>query len=485
MNPKRARKQSNQPISNRKTGRTADEIVNNTAPSLATKRKRRPGPHGDDNVGEGASSSSKRQKSKSASSRGTTATTTTTTQEAVKTTIGDQVKGQRRKRGRPSLQPKVQTGEVAKEAVTANSKKGRKRASLQELATYNAQNQRTDAGRGEEEDTVGKTRTSGVAPGKTKPCPKQKRGPLALSSPHIVPTPERREPDQSSALQPKKRSRRSSTLVEDDTGPPSPAKPYLHVAPQIQRIRSSTIVSKWAPLGPSSMDTTSSILQNALQPILQLMSNTTQRNEHATTALKLVASRIHRKIGRGLPFPPCSRGASAAEQIKGNTTSTGTGTSISTIMLDRGRTAELDFEKVLDGRAALESRLEPALHAVELLRREKAVAERQLESDYETLRGLEKSARAQGREQGALLKKAHVLAHDEQRSDSRNEGSQVVIKPEFDSGSAFKVSSFPCFPRYQHLITKEVPNNSVQMVELIGVLTSVYFVHIGYRRSRA
>jgi hypothetical protein len=75
-----------------------------------------------------------------------------------------------------------------------------------------------------------------------------------------------------------------------------------------------------------------------------------------------------------------------------------------------GRATELDFESVLDAKQALERQLDPALHAVELLEREKEKLERELERDYEALRNLESSAKAQGREYRGLLKKAHVLA---------------------------------------------------------------------------
>lgn len=79
-------------------------------------------------------------------------------------------------------------------------------------------------------------------------------------------------------------------------------------------------------------------------------------------------------------------------------------------MQSDGRATELDFESVLDAKQALERQLDPALHAVELLTREKEKLERELEKDYEALRTLESSAKAQGREYRGMLKKAHVLA---------------------------------------------------------------------------
>jgi hypothetical protein len=66
---------------------------------------------------------------------------------------------------------------------------------------------------------------------------------------------------------------------------------------------------------------------------------------------------------------------------------------------------------VLNGSQALERQLDPALHAVELLRKETERMERELERDYKTLRNLEAGARGQARQQREQLKKAHVLAH--------------------------------------------------------------------------
>ncbi|KJZ80237.1 hypothetical protein HIM_00087 [Hirsutella minnesotensis 3608] len=215
-------------------------------------------------------------------------------------------------------------------------------------------------------------------------------------------------------------SSRRQTNEEDQAGassaedrPPSPRKPYAHVVAQVRRVRPSTITAKWSPLGEPSLSAVSSLLHLAHQPILQRLSGTNQRRAHASAALHLMMRRIARKVARGLPFPPAAMPSAPATRAQQPT--------------DGGREVELDFESVLDGAAALEARLGPAAHAVELLRREKEYIERELERDYETLRNLEASARAQAREQRGLLKKAHVLtplvstsdpSHDEQRESS-------------------------------------------------------------------
>lgn len=118
-----------------------------------------------------------------------------------------------------------------------------------------------------------------------------------------------------------------------------------------------------------------------------------------------------------------------------------------------GRATELDFESVLDAKMALERQLDPALHAVELLTREKEKLERELERDYETLRNLESSAKAQGREYRGLLKKAHVLAptpetvHSQRKQKAEQEISFAHSGGSL-SGGLFSVSchtySSPC-----------------------------------------
>lgn len=91
----------------------------------------------------------------------------------------------------------------------------------------------------------------------------------------------------------------------------------------------------------------------------------------------------------------------------------------------------------------LERQLDPGLHAVELLRREKKRIEGELEKDYETLRNLEAGARGQARQQRELLKKAHVLAPVSMKREDDWKQEQVVFKREDPETKtpAFTVSS--------------------------------------------
>ncbi|KPM34129.1 hypothetical protein AK830_g12446, partial [Neonectria ditissima] len=100
--------------------------------------------------------------------------------------------------------------------------------------------------------------------------------------------------------------------------------------------------------------------------------------------------------------------------------------------------AQLDFDSVLDGRAALERQLGPAVHAVELLRAEQQRVERELERDYETLRRLEASARAQTRERKEQMKKAHVLAPTKRPAALQNTQDRSIVTSSGSSGNVFK-----------------------------------------------
>ncbi|PNY26116.1 Uncharacterized protein TCAP_03951 [Tolypocladium capitatum] len=196
------------------------------------------------------------------------------------------------------------------------------------------------------------------------------------------------------------------------SAPPSPPRPYVHVAPHVRRVRQSAIAAKWSPLAGASLSAVSVLLHLAHRPILQRLSGTHRRRAHTSAALRLVTHRIARKVARGLPFPPAAAAAARGAQQR---------------QADGGRETELDFEAVLDGKALLEAQLGPAEHAVEVLRREKERVERELERDYEMLRGLEAGARAQAREQRGLLKKAHVLAPGTMGPEARDAQSDQDV----------------------------------------------------------
>ncbi|KAL5091971.1 hypothetical protein Trisim1_002362 [Trichoderma cf. simile WF8] len=321
-----------------------------------------------------------------------------------------------RKRGRPSLQARREDEEeVPKRGPTKGKQEAkprkRGRPSLRDISAPNKiQSKPSDNSKGKTATDSPSNTTSGRRRGRPTRSTRVSAGATAEDSPA---TNARRAPaidSESAGDAPvsKKKQRRppQDADVEDDEDDvaPSPEKPYPHVSPHINRVRQSTIESKWSPLPESTVAAANSMLVMAHRPVLQRLSGSEQRQNHTSAALRLVSHRITRKIARGIPFPPASmpsarvprgRQASAAPGAPGVTD---------------GRATELDFESVLDAKMALERQLDPALHAVELLTREKEKLERELERDYETLRNLESSAKAQGREYRGLLKKAHVLA---------------------------------------------------------------------------
>jgi hypothetical protein len=132
---------------------------------------------------------------------------------------------------------------------------------------------------------------------------------------------------------------------------------------------------------------------------------------------------MERKLARGLPFPPGNSSKTTKRRLDA----------------DGGRALELDFEAVLDGKAALERQLVPGMHAVDLLKTEKERIERELERDYEELRNLEANARAQTRERKDLFRKAHVLAPTS-RPANKDQDTTFVTDTK-DEGS-LKVSLF-------------------------------------------
>ncbi|UKZ88441.1 uncharacterized protein TrAFT101_004201 [Trichoderma asperellum] len=318
----------------------------------------------------------------------------------------------KRKRGRPSLQARRAEEEGTPEHGPTKGKKQasqrkRGRPSLRDIDAPN-EIQRKPSAKGKTVDgpsIAAPSKRQGRPPGST-------RASTGAAAEDARRSPEAEvEPAKDTSLSKKKKRQPHQDAnadvedEDDDDAPPSPSKPYLHVSPHVHRIRQSTIESKWTPLPDSTISAASSMLLVAHRPILQRLSGSEQRHAHTSAALRLISHRITRKLSKGIPFPPASM-PSARVPRGGRQISAA---SAAANVMD-GRAIELDFESVLDAKQALERQLDPAIHAVELLTREKEKLERELEQDYEALRNLESSAKAQGREYRGMLKKAHVLA---------------------------------------------------------------------------
>ncbi|KAJ2979268.1 hypothetical protein NUW58_g7244 [Xylaria curta] len=191
----------------------------------------------------------------------------------------------------------------------------------------------------------------------------------------------------SSAARRKLQSRRRSSEDEDQ----SPARssspnsvssppPYRYITERTRRVTHEVIESKWSNLDPSSLANIRSLLHSISLPTLLHVAP--KQYAHAEDILEKVIRGLCKRSAR-LPFPPASS-------------------------LPR-REDELDFERTQSAVEVLLSQLDPLQHSVELLKREKERAEKDLEREYKVLDRLSTNARAEARERRDRLRKVHVL----------------------------------------------------------------------------
>ncbi|KAI0006964.1 CENP-Q, a CENPA-CAD centromere complex subunit-domain-containing protein [Xylariaceae sp. FL0662B] len=288
-------------------------------------------------------------------------------------------KSKRRKKGRSSLHDAPT--EKGQKPVTQPKKRGQRPLNGHPAEAKSATETQTQTKKG------GRASLTGDGPGpSTKEHRRKRRG---RSSPdHEASAPEdqpqmgrRRRSDPET-----RRHRRSpqtqtvarSSSPESDSAPP----PYRHLTTRTRRVPLDTIQTKWAPLDAPSVSTVTTLLQSASRPIL-LRLNNPQRHRHAAGALNAVGKRLRSKLARGFPFPPATTSGR--------------------------RDDELEFERITSGIEALGAQLDPLLHGVELLRRERDRAERDLEREYKVLGQLGANAQAEAREKRDQLRKMHVL----------------------------------------------------------------------------
>lgn len=192
---------------------------------------------------------------------------------------------------------------------------------------------------------------------------------------------------------PKGRRRSSEEQEQSPSRSPSPDSdaplPYRHIAKHTRRVTHEVIESKWSSLDPSSVANVANILHSVSLPTL--LHVVPKQYAHAEDVLERVIRGL-RKRSAMLPFPPAST-------------------------LPR-REDELDFERTQSAVEALTSQLDPLQHSVELLRREKERAEKQLEREYKVLDRLSTNARAEARERKDRLRKVHVLVPEAATYDS-------------------------------------------------------------------
>jgi hypothetical protein len=112
-----------------------------------------------------------------------------------------------------------------------------------------------------------------------------------------------------------------------------------------------------------------------------------------------------------MPFPPAATGLVGS---KGATADAG-----------GGHVEELTFESIVDSIESLETILDPLLHSVVLLEKEKAREEASLEEAYEALRSLESNARKEAKGWRERQKKSHALAPELLRQDAVPESTSI------------------------------------------------------------
>ncbi|KAI1389036.1 CENP-Q, a CENPA-CAD centromere complex subunit-domain-containing protein [Hypoxylon trugodes] len=341
------------------------------------------------------------------------------TQEAAEPAEGDTSKKrkpkERKRRGRPSLEE--QAAEEPEEPAPQPQKK-RGRPSL------------TDQQPAEEANPEPKGRR------------RQRNRPRSSGEPAASPTrendqensiqeetqPRRGRPRRSNDSQPNQRTHRRSSGTHSRSSSTSASPPrYRHLTTRTRRVPRNVIESKWTPLGPPALSSVTTLLQSASRPVLLRLSTanpsanlrssrtstkTQQRHAQAAAALNAVGNRLRNKIAKGLPFPPATTSAK--------------------------REDEFEFERAVAGVQALESQLDPLLHGVELLRREKERAERELEREYKVLARLGANAHAEARQRRDRVRRMHVLVPEKKTSDDHHdENTREVITTEEGSGKVF------------------------------------------------
>ncbi|KAI1297351.1 CENP-Q, a CENPA-CAD centromere complex subunit-domain-containing protein [Xylaria venustula] len=182
--------------------------------------------------------------------------------------------------------------------------------------------------------------------------------------------------------------------------------PYRHIAKRTRRVTHNVIESKWSSLDSSSLTNIASLLHSVSLPTLHHV--VPKQHAHAEEVLQKVIKGLRKRSAR-LPFPLASA-------------------------LPR-REDELDFEKTQSAVEGLVSQLDPLQHSVELLKREKERAEKELEREYKILDQLSTNARAEARERRNRLKKVHVLVPE--TTYNSNASNINVFNPDKAASSVF------------------------------------------------
>ncbi|KAI1644120.1 CENP-Q, a CENPA-CAD centromere complex subunit-domain-containing protein [Daldinia loculata] len=325
--------------------------------------------------------------------------------------LGDQITNKRQKKGRPPTNERT-TAEAEQDPTPLHKKKrGRPSLSIQPPAEANPEPQGRLKKRDRQPPPPDENASSSTKGKGKKPQGQPTQGQdVSIEEEN---RPRKQKPRQSNKTSPKSGRRRPSPDAQDrSSSPDSATSPprYRHLTTRTRRVPLNIIESKWTALEQPALTSVASLLQSASRPVLLRLSNP-QRHGHAAAALNAVSKRLCSKIARGLPFPPA-------------TTST-------------RREEEFEFERTVSGIQALESQLDPLLHSVELLRREKERAEKELDREYKALARLGSNAHAEARERRDQMRKMHVLVPEKPPPESRVDPVGEVVPTENISGKVF------------------------------------------------
>ena len=159
---------------------------------------------------------------------------------------------------------------------------------------------------------------------------------------------------------------------------------YQHLAPVTRGVARHTVDTKWVPLPVRAVDQISTLLNDVERSVVMRLQDERKRTQ-ASTAVQMVVRRLQRKLSRGQPFPPSTRPL---------------------------HEEDFDFEKILDSSRALEARLTPLLHSIELLKAETAKEEALLEAETAALEALESNAKAEASRRKRMTKTLHDILRD-------------------------------------------------------------------------
>lgn len=230
------------------------------------------------------------------------------------------------------------------------------------------------------------------------------------------PTPQRLPKPQNDDMD--RRQRSEDSAVQEDSEVEADDEDFLGLIPVINSISHRTINSKWSPLDRKSIAMVEALLADAARPVIVRIKDEKKR-VHATAAIQAIRNRLHKKMSRGIPFPPLSTSFKRRGPVR-------RAARMPTEESNQGqnRLAELSYENAIDGIREAEHQFTPLAHSVALLKREKDEQERQLRWDYERLQKLERDAREQKTTWRSQLRKCHPLVPPQTHQNSKT--SNVV-----------------------------------------------------------